>query len=100
MKREGMPFQMAGWLKRTDLQGLFNMKLARLAGGIDAAEIVHTIGEIGIFLNFADHGARTDGVYGAGGDKIRITRRYSMVNKKLFDSMAFDANAKLFSTDR
>jgi len=91
---------MAGWLKGTDLQRLFNVELSRLACGINPAEIVDTIGEIGIFLNLTNDRAATNGMYGAGGDKICITGSNAMVNKKLFDSVALDASAKIFSTDR
>src|ERR1700686_595347 len=99
MKGQRKSFQIFCGLKRGDFQRFIDMEFARLTAGVDTAKIIDTIGEVRIFLDFADDRAGTDGVYGTGGDKISIAACYATAKEKAFRVVVRNAVAQFLLSD-
>src|ERR1700732_4728453 len=78
------------------LQGLFNVQFARLALGIEPAEIIDSVGEIGIFLHFAYDHSRTDCMLRPSGNKNGVTSMNWNGLKKGFQRAIFKSSDKCF----
>jgi len=80
-----------------DVQRLFNMQFARVAAGVEAVVIVDAIGEVGVFLDFAEDHAGANGVASTGGNEDGVSGGDRDGIKESFESFGLESGKEFFS---
>jgi len=95
-KRETRNFFDGAAIEICDGERFFEMKFARLAGGINAVVVVDAIGEVGILLRFEDDHVCADGVLDSWRNEECVAGRDKMTLKKIFEFASFQSREKSF----